>query len=69
MTTIEAAKREQKNEQLINSFYSPSFTDDGNEQYQYAHYKVLSILGSTIIPAHPSLAYLSGRFLGTATRG
>ncbi|KAH9998848.1 alpha-ketoglutarate-dependent sulfonate dioxygenase [Russula compacta] len=39
MTTIEAAKREQKSEQLINSFYSPSFTDDGNEQYQYAHYK------------------------------
>ncbi|KAI0277282.1 alpha-ketoglutarate-dependent sulfonate dioxygenase [Russula aff. rugulosa BPL654] len=35
-----ATKREQKNGQPINPFYSPSFTDDGkNEQYKYAQYK------------------------------
>lgn len=39
MAAITAAKREQKNGQPINSFYSPSFIDDGNEQYKYAQYK------------------------------
>ena len=29
-----------KDKQLINPFYSPSTTDDGNDQYKYAHYKV-----------------------------
>jgi sulfonate dioxygenase len=32
-----------KNGPLINPFYSPSFTDDGNEQYKYAQYKVRAI--------------------------
>jgi hypothetical protein len=46
MAAITAAKREQKNGQLINPFYSPSFaTDDGNEQYKYAQYKVRAIPG------------------------
>ncbi|KAI0300798.1 alpha-ketoglutarate-dependent sulfonate dioxygenase [Russula brevipes] len=39
MATIRNAKREQRNEELINPFYSPSITDDGNEQYKYAQYK------------------------------
>ncbi|KAN0120772.1 alpha-ketoglutarate-dependent sulfonate dioxygenase [Russula decolorans] len=39
MAAITAAKREQKNGQLINLFYSPSFIDDGNERYKYAQYK------------------------------
>lgn len=45
MAATTAAKREQKNGQLINPFYSPSFIDDGNEQYKYAQYKVHAILG------------------------
>src|SRR5229473_2293506 len=40
MAAITAVKRRQTNRQLINPFYSPSFTDDGNEQYKYAQYKV-----------------------------
>ena len=43
-----ATKREQKNGQPINPFYSPSFTDDGkNEQYKYAQYKVTSYPGAS----------------------
>jgi hypothetical protein len=68
MTAITAAKQERKNGHLINPFYSPSFTDDGNEEYKYAQYKVRAILG-TLIPAHSLSAYLSRHFLGAADRG
>ena len=56
MAAITAAKPEQKNGQLINPFYSPSFIDDGNEQYKYAQYKVraISVLG---ILTHGSLPF------------
>jgi sulfonate dioxygenase len=39
MAAITTAKQERMTGQLINPFYSPSFTDDGNEQYKYAQYK------------------------------
>jgi len=45
MAAITDAKREQKNGQPINPFYSPSFIDDGNEQYKYAQLKVRAIPG------------------------
>lgn len=67
MAAITAAKREQKNEHiLINPFYSPSFTDDGNEQYKYAQYKVranpgpselLSLLTLPIQPSFPDVSW------------
>jgi hypothetical protein len=68
MAAITATRQERNNGQLINPFYSPSFTDDGNEQYEYAQYKVRAILGALIL-AHSYLAYLSGHFLGAAERG
>ena len=68
MAAITAAKQERKNGHLINPFYSPSFTDDGNEQYKFAQYKVHAILG-TFMPAHSLSAYLSGHILGAAERG
>ncbi len=40
---ITAAKREQKNGQLINPFSSLSFTDNSNEQYKYAQYNACAI--------------------------
>ena len=72
MAAETAAKREQKNAQLINPFYSPSFIDDGNEQYKYAQYKVRAIPGlgtRTVYSAHAHSAFLSGHFLGAAERG
>jgi sulfonate dioxygenase len=64
MAAITAAKREQKNGQLINLFYSPSFIDDGNERYKYAQYKVRAIpgLGTLILgltPIQPSFPDVS----------
>jgi hypothetical protein len=66
MAAETAAKREQKNGQLINPFYSPSFTDDGNEQYRYAQYKVraIPVLGTLIFGSLPfSLPFRT--FLGS----
>jgi sulfonate dioxygenase len=65
MTAIPAAKRDQKNGQLINPFYSPSFTDDGNEQYKYAQYKVRAhhpypntrLLTLAIQPSFPDVSW------------
>jgi hypothetical protein len=68
MAAITTAKQERMTGQLINPFYSPSFTDDGNEQYKYAQYKVRAILGILMLP-HPHSAYLSEHFLGAAERG
>lgn len=68
MTAFTAAKQERKNGHLINPFYSPSFTDDGNEQYKYAQYKARAIFG-TLMPAQSLSAYLSRHFLGAAERG
>jgi sulfonate dioxygenase len=64
MTSITAAKQELKDGQLINPFYSPSFIDDGNEQYKYAHYKVCAIPGPRnalylLTPIQPSFPDVS----------
>jgi hypothetical protein len=48
MTPIATEKQEPKNKQSFNPFYSPSITDDGNDQYKYAQYKVRAIP----IPSH-----------------
>jgi sulfonate dioxygenase len=44
MAPVATQKQQPKDEQLINPFYSPSTADDGDEQYQYAQYKVRAIL-------------------------
>jgi sulfonate dioxygenase len=64
MTAITAAKREQKNGQPINPFYSPSFIDDGNEQCKYAQFKVRAIPGprnsyTWLTPIQPSFPDVS----------
>ena len=74
MPAATAAKREQKNGQLVNPFYSPSFVDNGDERYEYAQYKVRCSPGprdsSYLLNAHPrQLAFLSGPLLGAAGRG
>jgi len=66
MGAITGAKREQINGQPINPFYSPSFKDDGNEQYKFAQYKVRAIpgLGTLILGSLPfSLPFQT--FLGS----
>ena len=66
MAAITTVKREQKNGQPINPFYSPSVIDDGNEQYKYAQYKVRAIpgLGALILGSLPfSLPFRT--FLGS----
>jgi hypothetical protein len=71
MAATTAAKQEQKNGQLINPFYSPSFIDDGDEQYKYAQFKVRAMPGprNSLYLLTPHSAFLSGRFLGPAKRG
>ena len=59
METIATTKREHQSGQLVNPFYSPSTTDDGNEQYKYAQYKVFEILGIRLYSLTPRSAYLS----------
>ncbi|KAF8501545.1 alpha-ketoglutarate-dependent sulfonate dioxygenase [Russula emetica] len=53
------SKQEQKNGQLINPFYSPSFIDDGNEQYKYAQYK----------PSFPDVSWESLKEVKVIDRG
>lgn len=64
MAAITTVKREQKNGQPINPFYSPSVIDDGNEQYKYAQYKVRAIPGprnshTWLTPIQPSFPDVS----------
>jgi sulfonate dioxygenase len=61
MAAITATRQERNNGQLINPFYSPSFADDGNEQYEYAQYKVRAILGALYLltPIQPTFPDIS----------
>ena len=60
-----------KDKQLINPFYSPSTTDDGNDQYKYAHYKVRTHPYKFLfsLPISIFLADLPRCFLGAPERG
>jgi len=76
MTTIATTEREQTIGQYINPFYSPSVTDDGNEQYKYAQYKVRTILGifklfrnSPLQPAFPDVSWEPLKEVNVIDRG
>jgi hypothetical protein len=63
MAPVATQKQQPKDGQLINPFYSPSTADDGDEQYQYAQYKVRAILGIAQ-PANSSFSLPSQTFPG-----
>ena len=61
MATTATTERGHQNRQLVNPFYSPSITDEGNEQYKYAQYRVRAITGTMwlLTPVQPTFPDIS----------
>ena len=74
MATVTTTEQKPQSNLLVNSFYSPSLTDEGNEQYKYAQYRVCAILETIYLltpiqPTFPDVSWEPLKEVAVVDRG